>query len=109
MTATFIEAASILLREGLEAILVLLALAAYLARIGASDRLKALWTGAGLAVAVSIGIAWIFNQFYGGAHSDVLESVLIFITAAMDNPFRGAFGLSAEPYEMTYQQLMKPK
>jgi len=42
MNATFIEAVAILLREGLEAILVLAALAAYLSRVGAEDRLRAL-------------------------------------------------------------------
>jgi high-affinity iron transporter len=44
--AVFFEAAAILLREGLEAILVLAALAAYLTRAEAKNRLNMLWLGA---------------------------------------------------------------
>jgi high-affinity iron transporter len=83
MSATFIEALSILVREGLEAILVLAALAAYLGRIGAEDRLKALWLGAAAALAASIVAAWVFEQFYNGMHSDIAEGVMIFAAAAL--------------------------
>jgi high-affinity iron transporter len=83
MNATFFEAAVILLREGLEALLVLAALAAYLTRTGAQDRLKALWTGAGAAVLASIFAAWVFERFYNGVHNDIFEGVIIFIAAAL--------------------------
>lgn len=83
MNATFVEAAVILLREGLEAILVLAALAAYLSRSGAQDRLTALWAGAGAAVIASIAAAWVFERFYNGVHSDVFEGVIIFVAAAL--------------------------
>jgi Protein of unknown function (DUF4239) len=33
--------------------------------------------------------------------------ILIFLTAAMDNPFRGEFSVSAGSYQMVYDQLMK--
>ena len=49
MPGTFVQAAAILLREGLEALLVIAALAAYLNKSGASDRLAALYGGAVLA------------------------------------------------------------
>jgi len=83
MNATFLEAAGILLREGLEAILVLAALAAYLSREGAHDRLKALWLGAAAALAASIACAWIFEQFYNGMHNDIFEGVVIFFAAGL--------------------------
>jgi len=83
MNTTFVEAASILLREGLEAILVLAALAAYLARAEAQDRLSALWSGAALALLASVAAAWAFEQFYNGAHSDILEGVIILTAAAL--------------------------
>jgi high-affinity iron transporter len=83
MNATFVEAAGILLREGLEAILVLAALAAYLSREGAHDRLKALWLGAAAALVASIACAWIFEQFYNGMHNDIFEGVVIFFAAAL--------------------------
>jgi high-affinity iron transporter len=83
MNATFVEAAAILLREGLEAILVLAALAAYLSRSGAQDRLAALWSGAAAAVVASVVAAWVFEHFYNGAHSDLFEAVIIFLAAAL--------------------------
>jgi high-affinity iron transporter len=83
MNATFIEAVAILLREGLEAILVLAALAAYLSRAGAEDRLRALWVGAVAALIASIAAAWIFEQFYNGVHSDIFEGIIIFLAAGL--------------------------
>jgi high-affinity iron transporter len=83
MNATFIEAVAILVREGLEAILVLAALAAYLSRVGAEDRLRALWTGAAAALIASIAAAWVFEHFYNGVHSDVFEGVIIFLAAGL--------------------------
>jgi high-affinity iron transporter len=83
MNATFIEAAAILLREGLEAILVLAALAAYLSRAGAENRLSALWSGAAAALVASIAAAWVFERFYNGAHSDIFEGVVIFLAAGL--------------------------
>jgi high-affinity iron transporter len=78
-----IEAGTILLREGLEAILVLAALAAYLAKSGASNRLPALYFGAGAAVLASLGAAWVFEQFYGGTHNDFIEGVVILLSAVL--------------------------
>lgn len=83
MNATFVEAAAILLREGLEAILVLAALAAYLARADAQDRLRALWLGAAAALVASIAAAWVFERFYNGVHNDVFEGVIILLAAAL--------------------------
>lgn len=44
------------LREGLEAALVVGILVAYLVRTGNKDRLPAIWTGVGVAVALSLGV-----------------------------------------------------
>ncbi|MEX2293402.1 MAG: iron uptake transporter permease EfeU [Acidimicrobiales bacterium] len=43
------------LREGLEAALIVGILVAYLVRVGRTDRLRPLWIGVGLAVALSLG------------------------------------------------------
>jgi high-affinity iron transporter len=83
MTGTFLQAAVILLREGLEALLVIAALAAYLGKVGAHERLPALYAGAGGAVVASFLAAWGFETFNNGAHSDVLEGVIILFAAAI--------------------------
>jgi high-affinity iron transporter len=44
------------LREGLEAALVVGILVAYLVRTGNKDRLPAIWTGVGVAIALSLGV-----------------------------------------------------
>jgi high-affinity iron transporter len=46
MSSAFIQAAVILLREGLEAMLVIAALAGYLTKVGAGHRIQALYGGA---------------------------------------------------------------
>jgi high-affinity iron transporter len=83
MNAAFVEALTIVLREGLEAILVLAALAAYLARADANDRLNALWLGAAAALLASIAAAWVFEQFFNGVHNDLFEGITILLTAAL--------------------------
>jgi high-affinity iron transporter len=97
MNATFIEAVAILLREGLEAILVLAALAAYLSRAGAVDRLTALWVGAAAALMASIAAAWVFEHFYNGAHSDLFEGVIIFLAAGLMFYVSGWLFLKQDP------------
>ncbi len=54
MSSAFIQAAVILLREGLEAMLVIAALAGYLTKAGAGHRIQALYGGSLAAVGASI-------------------------------------------------------
>ena len=83
MSGAFVQAAAILLREGLEALLVLAALAAYLDKAGARSRLTAFWTGAGIGVVASIVAAWLFEMFNNGAHSDIMEGAIVLCAAAL--------------------------
>ena len=73
----------ILLREGLEALLVIAALAAYLKRSGGSHRVAALYLGALAAVGASLIAAVIFATMYAGEHNDTLEGVVILFAAAL--------------------------
>jgi hypothetical protein len=34
--------------------------------------------------------------------------LVIFMTFALDHPFQGDLGLGPEPYQLVYDQLMKP-
>jgi high-affinity iron transporter len=83
MSSAFIQAAVILLREGLEAMLVIAALAGYLTKAGAGHRINALYAGALAAVAASIVAAWLFAILNSGEHSDVLEGVIILVAASL--------------------------
>jgi high-affinity iron transporter len=83
MSSAFIQAAVILLREGLEAMLVIAALAGYLTKAGAAHRVQALYGGALVAVAASFVAAWLFAVLNSGDHSDVLEGVVILVAAAL--------------------------
>ncbi|MBR1269571.1 FTR1 family protein [Bradyrhizobium sp. AUGA SZCCT0222] len=83
MSSAFIQAAIILLREGLEAMLVIAALAGYLRKAGSAHRVGALYGGALVAVGASFIAAWAFAVFNSGDHSDVLEGVIILFAAAL--------------------------
>ena len=83
MSSAFIQAAVILLREGLEAMLVIAALAGYLSKAGSSHRVAALYGGALAAVGASIVAAWLFAVLNSGEHSDILEGIIILIAAAL--------------------------
>src|SRR3954462_7338422 len=83
MSSAFIQAAVILLREGLEAMLVIAALAGYLSRAGGGHRINALYGGALAAVGASIVAAWLFAVLNSGEHSDILEGVIILFAAAL--------------------------
>jgi len=83
MVSSFIQSATILLREGLEALLVLAALAAYIHKAGARERLPAFYGGAGLAIVASLVVAWLFEVFNNGVHNDILEGVTILAAAAL--------------------------
>lgn len=83
MNAVAVETFLIMLREGLEALLVIAALAAFLVRAGEAQRRSALAWGAGLGVIASFAAAWIFAQFFGGAHDDLTEGLIMAAAALL--------------------------
>jgi high-affinity iron transporter len=83
MTASIaVQAALILLREGLEAILVLAALAALLRKM-APERIGALWAGAGLGLLASLLTAGAYAAWRGGVHDDFVEGVTCLVAAGL--------------------------
>jgi len=107
MTSVFLQACGILVREGLEALLVVAALAAYLTKAGGTSRLSALYAGAGVAVLASIAAAWAFEVFYGGVHNDILEGVTILAAAALMLYVSGWLLLRQDP--RAWQAYLKDK
>jgi len=78
----FFYAFGILLREGLEAMLVIIALAAGARNAGGRDRSRDVYAGALLAVVASALLAWVVNDVIGDDASDTLEGVFQFLAAA---------------------------
>jgi high-affinity iron transporter len=83
MPSAFLQAAVILLREGLEAMLVIAALASYLTKAGSSHRLHALYAGALGAVVASLIGALLLAIFNAGNHNDLVEACVILLAAAL--------------------------
>ncbi|MFQ5576265.1 MAG: FTR1 family protein [Anaerolineae bacterium] len=81
------DAAAIILREGLEALLVIVALLAFLNRSGNRDRHGWIWAGAGVGVLVSLITAFllqrIFSAAMAGQNREVIEGVTGLVAAGL--------------------------
>src|SRR5258708_36727832 len=97
MSSAFIQAAVILLREGLEAMLVIAALASYLTKADAGHRIQALYGGSLAAVGASIIAAWLFAGLNSGQHSGVLEGIIIFVAARLMVYVSGCLVVKQDP------------
>ena len=65
----------------------------------------------GFATYVPMWLLWIENVRLHAilmAIQGVVLGLLIFLTAAMDNPFRGDFSVSAEAFEQVFSRMSKP-
>jgi high-affinity iron transporter len=95
--AAFSTALLILLREGLEALLVIAALAAFLKRAGVPEKLTPLYLGAVLAIVASFGAALVFELFFGGEHNDFMEAGIMVIAAVLMLYMSGWMYLRQDP------------
>lgn len=75
----------ILFREGVEAMLVVAALVAYLRRSGFGDKVGVIWQGVGWALGASIGAAWLLNALVSvkGAQQEAIEGITMLIAAGV--------------------------
>jgi len=92
-----IQAAVILLREGLEAMLVIAALAAFIRRSGLHKELAALYGGAFAAIAASFGATWVFEAYFNGAHNDFVEAGTMLMAAVLMFYMSGWLFLRQDP------------
>ncbi|MDO4899118.1 FTR1 family protein [Actinomyces sp.] len=85
LTGSFGQAFLILLREGLEAILVVAAVIAYLLKAGMRDRVKYIYAGVALGLAgsglVALAFTWLYDS--ASAHQEVLEGIVALIAMVM--------------------------
>ncbi len=82
---TFAKSFLILLREGTEAMLVVGALAAYLRRAGAADRVWVIYAGVAVAIPLSLLTGWAIITVLAaiGASMAVIEGITLLLAAAM--------------------------
>ncbi len=73
----------ILFREGVEAMLVVAALIAYLNRSGYPDKVRVIYHGVGWALLASIGAAWALNSLVtaSGANREAMEGITMLVAA----------------------------
>ena len=75
----FLTSFGLMLREGLEAILVCVAIIAYLVKTGNKHLCKSVYLGMGAAVVCSFGLAIIINYLLGGVGQELLEGWTMFL------------------------------
>jgi high-affinity iron transporter len=92
-----LQSGAVLLREGLEALLVIAALAAFLTRAGVPEKVKSLYVGAGLAILASFGAAVVFELFFEGEHNDFIEAGVMVIAALLMLYMSGWMYLKQDP------------
>jgi hypothetical protein len=74
-----------------------------------------LWTVVFAGAFLSIALTWFFDMKSLSMHSwmtvmvAALLGLLIFMLAALDNPFRGDISVGCEPFELVYQRRMGPE
>lgn len=86
-TYTVFDSAAIMLREGLEALLVIAALLAVLRRSNNQDKQVWIWGGAVLGIVLSIAVAFVlqalFGQVAGGQNRELIEGITSLTAAGL--------------------------
>jgi hypothetical protein len=73
-----------------------------------------LWSVVLVGALLNIAVTWFFDMrsqsmhFWMTVMFSGLLGLLIFLLAALDNPFRGEISVSPEAFELVYERLMKP-
>lgn len=82
---SFVQSFLILLREGVEAILLILLLVTLLSRSGHGDKLWLIWGGAATALLASVGLAFLLQLMLknAGQTREVLEGAILLCAAAL--------------------------
>ncbi|MCI5998030.1 MAG: FTR1 family iron permease [Peptoniphilaceae bacterium] len=75
----FFTSFSLMLREGMEAILVCVAIIAYLVKTGNKNLCKSVYLGMGAAIVCSFGLALLINMLLGGVGQELLEGWTMFL------------------------------
>lgn len=106
-----LDAAIILLREGLEALLVVAALLAFLKKTDNADKGRWVWAGSGVGIAASVLVAFIvniaFSRAAAGSNREMLEGVTGLVAGAM--LVYVSYWLHSKASLSTWQQYIRDK
>ena len=107
--AAFIQSFLIILREGLEAILVIGAVATFLIKTGHRDRLRSIWLGAGLALVASAVTAVVLQTALRAmpASREILEGATMLVAVAV--LFSVSYWLISKVEAAKWQRFIKEK
>lgn len=83
MLATTLQTAVIMIREGLEAFLVILALTAYVTKANVRGGRRAIYAGAIAAVAAILVLGRLFEGVFDRVHDSLLEALALLVIAAL--------------------------
>ncbi|MGQ0714498.1 MAG: FTR1 family protein [Gemmatimonadaceae bacterium] len=105
----FFQSFMIILREGLEAILVIGAICAFLIKTGNRARLRSIWVGSGLALAASAVTAVIFQTVLRAmpASREIIEGVTMLIAVVV--LFSVSYWLISKVEAARWQQFIRGK
>lgn len=102
------DASAIILREGLEALLVLVALLAFLQRTGNQAKRGWIWAGAGAGIFASIGTAFvlqaIFSRAAAGQNREIIEGVTGLVAAGL--LFYVSYWLHSKSHVQSWQKYL---
>ena len=107
--ATFLQSFFIILREGLEAILVIGAVCAFLIKTGNRARLRSIWTGTALGLAASAATAVILQTVLRSmpASREIIEGATMLIAVAV--LFSVSYWLISKVEAARWQQFIRDK
>jgi high-affinity iron transporter len=107
--AAFLQSFLIIVREGLEAILVIGAIVAFLIKTGNRDRLTSIWIGCGIALAASAATAVILQTVLRSlpATREIIEGVTMLIAVAV--LFSVSYWLISKVEAARWQQFIREK
>lgn len=82
-TRSFLTSFGLLLREGLEAILVVVAIIAYLVKTNNQRLIKKVYAGVGFGVLASLILAVLIEFIFGGVGQELMEGLTMFLAVAV--------------------------
>ncbi|MCC7195039.1 MAG: cytochrome c/FTR1 family iron permease [Gemmatimonadaceae bacterium] len=106
---TFVESLTIILREGLEAILVLGAVVAFLVKTGNKKRIREIWIGAWAGIGASVVLAVLLRTALGAvpASGEVIEGITLLVAVVV--LFSVSYWLLSKVDAAHWQQFIREK